>query len=368
MDKTALIGSVLGGGYNNLTIGGILPAFDNNNIDLLFAASENYMPYFSTLLQSILEFSDNTHNYDIIIFHSNIKKESETIIQKQIKKYANFSIRFYNITDIMQNYKNLYVHGHFALETYFRLLAPYILRNYNKILYLDCDMLVQADVAKLYTTELTNEYLLAACKDADSAGLYNGNFMPTKKAYVDTVLKLKNYENYFQAGTILFNLQAFRESFTLEYIFEFALKEKWELLDQDILNCLAEDRVLYIDMAWNVMYDWNFIRIKEIISYAPEQLYTAYMQARENPYIIHYAGPNKPWEDKEVDFGKLWWRYAKKTPYFNQLKRDLKVRQTANKEKVTLKKVIKKMLMPFVNLFFPRGSKRREKLKKIFKK
>ena len=63
---------------------------------------------------------------------------------------------------------------------------------------------------------------------------------------------------------------------------------------------MAEDRVLYVDMAWNVVYDWNYIRIKKIIPHAPEELYTEYMQARKNPYIIHYEGPDKPWHDKKL--------------------------------------------------------------------
>lgn len=54
------------------------------------------------------------------------------------------------------------------------------------------------------------------------------------------------------------------------------------------------------------MYDWNNIHIEKIIALAPEDLRNAYMQSRKNPYIIHYAGPNKPWENKNVDFGKTW--------------------------------------------------------------
>ena len=56
---------------------------------------------------------------------------------------------------------------------------------------------------------------------------------------------------------------------------------------------------------------------------ALEDWRNAYMQSRKNPYIIHYAGPNKPWENKNVDFGKTWWKYAISTPYIKYLKKIL---------------------------------------------
>ncbi len=59
------------------------PAFSKNNIALLFVASENYMPYFSTMLQSIIKNSNKKNNYDIIVFHTNITEKSETIINHQ---------------------------------------------------------------------------------------------------------------------------------------------------------------------------------------------------------------------------------------------------------------------------------------------
>ena len=42
--------------------------------------------------------------------------------------------------------------------------------------------------------------------------------------------------------------------------------------------------------------------------------------AREHTAVWHYAGP-KPWRHKEVRYPleRLWWDYAKKTPYYTEL-------------------------------------------------
>ena len=123
------------------------------------------------------------------------------------------------------------------------------------------------DVAKIYDENIDG-YLLAACHDADTAGLYNG-YRKDKKEYTDKILKLKEPYQYFQAGVLLLNLEEFRKRYTTKQILDFAVSEKWQLLDQDILNKLCEGAVKYIDMSWNVMVDFAGIRINQIIALAP---------------------------------------------------------------------------------------------------
>ena len=96
---------------------------------------------------------------------------------------------------------------------------------------------------------------------------------------------------------------------------KFASKEKWLLQDQDVLNKLCEGRVKYVDMSWNVLVDYGHFRMNQIIRLAPQWLYFQYMEARKQPKIIHYAGPEKPWNCPEMDFGTEFWEYAKRTPY-----------------------------------------------------
>ena len=44
-----------------------------------------------------------------------------------------------------------------------------------------------------------------------------------------------------------------------------------------------------------------------------------YMEARINPKIVHYAGPEKPWTCPWGDFAEIFWDYAKKTPYYEEI-------------------------------------------------
>ena len=229
----------------------------------------------------------------------------------------NISIRFVDISRYGKKFEKLFTHGHFSIETWFRLAMPEMFSKYKKILYLDSDLVALKDVAELYATNIDG-YLLAATHDADTAGIYNG-YDPSRKNYIDNILKIEKPYEYFQAGVILFNLEEFRKVTKLPEMMSYAASYEWKLLDQDVLNNIAQGRVKNIDMAWNVMTDWAGIRIKDIISRAPKSLSDEYSAARKVPSIVHYAGPEKPWDNPEMDMSSYFWKYAKESGYYEVL-------------------------------------------------
>ena len=257
----------------------------------------------------------------------------------------------------------MFLRGHFAVETYFRLLMPEIFKNYTKALYMDSDLVLNADPGELYHTDVSG-YLLAACHDSDTAGLYNG-YEPNKKYYMDHILKIKKPYEYFQAGVILFNLEEFRKRYKTKDMLQFAASYKWELLDQDVLNYIAQGSVKYVDSEWNVMTDWAGIRISQIIALAPKRMNADYLKARKNPKIIHYAGPDKPWHQPYADKAEYFWKHARKCPYYEVILQRLYAVPPVPTLKERVKQTLLGRMMPSITLFFPYKTRRREYLKKI---
>ena len=292
----------------------VAPAFARNNVAIALSANDYYVPYVSALLLSLRANIHAENNYDILVMTRDISAANQKQLQNIFRENANVCLRFVNVARFESQFKHLFLRGHFVLETYFRLLMPELMDQYRKALYLDSDLILNADPAELYNTDVEG-YLLAAAHDADTAGLYNG-FEPNKKYYMDNVLKIREPYSYFQAGVILFNLEEFRKTYTTDEMLRFAASNKWELLDQDVLNYLAQGRYKAVDMAWNVMTDLRRIRIPEIISRAPKYLRDEYMKAHEAPKIIHYAGPDKPWQQGNADYGEYFWRYARGSDYY----------------------------------------------------
>lgn len=292
----------------------IKPAFLKNNVAVALAANDFYAPYLATTITSICKNSNKASNYDILVMQRDVSADNKRRLLNITKGYNNISLRFVDISKYSEKFSKLFTHMHFTIETWFRLVMPDILKNYSKVLYLDSDLVVDEDVAKLYSRDIDG-YLLAATKDADTAGLYNG-YDPERKEYMDNVLKIKNPYEYFQAGVILFNLEVFRKEFKVENTLKHASSYEWKLLDQDVLNGLAQGKVLFIDMSWNVMTDWAGVRVQDIISRAPKELHDAYLRARNEPKIIHYAGGDKPWQKPAMDLSDYFWKYAKDSGYY----------------------------------------------------
>jgi lipopolysaccharide biosynthesis glycosyltransferase len=332
----------------------IEPAFTKNNIPIALAANDFYAPYLATTITSIVSNSSQDNNYDILIMQRDISDDNKRRLLNIVKNKNNCSLRFIDVSAYSEKFSKLFTHMHFTIETWYRLVMPEILNNYDKVIYLDSDLVVDADIAKLFSADLKDN-LLAATKDADTAGLYNG-YDPERKEYMDNILKIKKPYEYFQAGVIVFNLKQFRKEFNVADTLKYASSYKWKLLDQDVLNNLTQGRVEFIDMSWNVMTDWASVRVKDIISRAPKELSDAYMEARNKPNIIHYAGGDKPWQKPDMDLSEYFWKYAKESGYYEIiLSRLIPASEKSIKEKI--KNASKKAL--------PAGSKRGEFLRKI---
>ena len=94
-------------------------------------------------------------------------------------------------------------------------------------------------------------------------------------------------------------------------------------MDQDVLNFVFKGKIYYLNQRWNCIMNWdglikNKTRI-DILKLAPKSLFNEYLEARKNPYIIHYAGSQKPWEYPSCDFSNYFWKYANKSIYINQI-------------------------------------------------
>lgn len=281
-----------------------------SNVNVAFVTNKRFWNYTYIAIYSLSMFAKPSRNYIIYIISEDYESKHKTQLRLIEEKHNNITFIHVDPKPLVGGY-DFYVLGHFSKETYYRLVMQDLLPKIDKVLYLDSDIIVNCDISELFDIDIT-DYLVGACLDPDTAGLYNG-YMPDKKEYMDTVLKLKDPYTYFQAGVLLMNLIEFRKKYTVKDILDYATSEKFQLLDQDILNHLCEDNVKYVDMSWNVMVDFAGIRRSQIIQKAPKHHIDLYDRARKNQKIIHYAGPEKPWHYPDMDCGEFFWNIAKKT-------------------------------------------------------
>ena len=124
-------------------------------------------------------------------------------------------------------------------------------------------------------------------------------------------------------------------------------------------------RVHTLDMNWNVMTDCGGTRIKGIMQRAPLSIYQEYLEARKNPYIIHYAGWEKPWNNPQSDFAEVYWKYARQTPFYEvNLFRLAKSAEVDRTEPTGGRSKARQI----ADHILPKGTRRRKLAKKILPK
>lgn len=295
------------------------PKYSKNNIPIVMACNDAYMKYTSVLLQSILENANSKNNYDISILHNDISIETQNRALKNFNK-ANFSVRFVDVSAKIAQYGELKTNAHISVETYYRFLIPELFVH-DKVIYIDCDTVVENDIANLYEIDIENNYV-GAVRDFDFiASNYTPERQEVYKKEILNYLNLKSFENYFQAGVLVLNLQEIRKNFKTEEFINLVQKRNWIYMDQDILNLCFKNKVYYLPESWNVitLMEKNSVRGQIIQERLPYQLSDDYNKSREAPNVVHFAGSYKPWYYKESDMAEIFWQYAQNTSYYTEL-------------------------------------------------
>lgn len=285
-------------------------------VPVVFAADNNYVPMVTTTAYSMLKNSSPDFFYDIVILEKDFSAYNKRLMSEFFSLFDNVSVRFANVAGMIQAYNLQTSNEHISVETYYRFLIQKVLSGYDKVIYLDSDLIVQGDVSELYATEM-GDSLIAAARDIDYLGNLNMNDGERMK-YTREVLELENPYDYFQAGVLVLNTAEMRKLYPFQKWLEIAAEPKYIYDDQDILNAHCQGRVVYLDNSWNVMNDCGG-RIKKVFSFAPADVYDKFMAAYAAPKIVHYAGFEKPWKPGPCDLAEMYWRYARDTPFYECL-------------------------------------------------
>lgn len=341
----------------------IEPFSSINNIPIVMSSSEYFMPYCGTTIRSIVEHSSKEYSYDIIILEKEVQEKTKKLIKKVVQGYDNFSIRFVNVSRWFNSY-NLTENRHISVETYFRLIIPELLSKYEKTLYLDGDLIVKADVAELYNTDLTG-YFIAGVVDVVGAGLVNG-FDNSAKEYCIEKLRLKNRFMQFNAGVMVINIDELKKTFSSQYLLDFAERGQFTFQDQDVLNILCQGKIKWLDPAWNFFADDINGYRGYVATYAPKEMYDAYRKAESNVKIYHFAGAEKPWYEPTYEYADEFWDTLRRTPFYeivihrriveNAWHIANQVIANGNKPKSKVKALIRKV----GDILLPRNTKRRK--------
>ncbi len=259
-------------------------------IPIFFTTDDNYVPYLDVAILSLIKNASREYFYKIIILNTGLdKKNTETVKQYECE---NVSIDFVDISkklkDILPRFKSVY---HFSIVTYYRLFIASLFPEYDKILYLDCDLIVKGDISELYNIVL-GENVLGAVPDQYVRSTSEFRLYAEKAVGVDP-------DTYFNAGVLVISLNKFREKGIENEFVHLITEHDFDLLDPDqaYLNYLCFKKTLILSEGWN-----------------KSPLKTSYTGEKS---IVHYNLYKKPWQYDNVNDGELFWDYAKASHFYD---------------------------------------------------
>ena len=258
-------------------------------VPVFFAVDDNYVPQLAVALRSLIANRSEKYNYEIYVLIEALSDASRNAILAMQEN--NVRISFVDVAKQLYSIcSDLHVRDYYTNTTYYRFFIPELFPQYEKGIYLDCDIVITCDIAKMYQKQLGNKLAGVITDEVISD-------IDVFAHYSEIVLGISRYD-YFNAGIMLMNLGRMREEHLRECFVDLLSKKTYTVAqDQDYLNVLCHNKVRHLSLMWNKtpMPDSNVAR---------------------TPKIVHYKINFKPWRYDNIPYGELFWQYARMTPYF----------------------------------------------------
>ena len=272
-----------------------------NIVPIVFAFDNNIVMPACVCISSLLMNAEEETFYDIYIICSRKDDLDTDKLDVLPDIYRNCRITYKEIGNL---FKGAFEIRGVTTPTYYRLILPDIMPEYDKILYADVDILFRMDLRNVYNIDMSG-YYLAATYDLGM------NLGTSGQKYINSVAGLGG-DGYFQAGFVLMNIRAMRED-GLTKQFKEMVPGNYRYQDQDILNIVCKGKIKPLPAMYNMTHYSFYYLEKE-----PEKLIGRYAVAdayvARNMSNLHFNG-HKPWKKFSVNFD-IWWEYYRKSPVF----------------------------------------------------
>lgn len=270
----------------------------------------NYAQHCVAMLCSLFD-NNKSYTFCVHILINNLSEQNRVAITEMAKSYGNEAI-FHVVDESLLEGLQYRKHRPLTKAAYYRVLLPSIIdETIERILYLDCDMIVLRDISELFRVDISG-YALAATSDVTPW---------TSEHRIQ--LNLSLHDRAFCSGIMLINLKYWREHDAQNRLLEFSRikREPVYLHDQDSLNYVFRNQWFELPPKWN---------------HSPLSISVGAEKQFDNdeyalcPYIMHYSGDLKPWYDVWFPEKKYYTRFLKLSNYsYSITKKDAKFKVRA---------------------------------------
>lgn len=265
------------------------------------AADENYVIPLAATIRSAIDSLHPDQFLRLFVMDGGISAESRG---KLMQSWVDPRVRIEWIEPDVNVVKHLPISHHVSISCYLRLLLPELIpSDVGKLIYFDSDMLIRRDLGELYAEPLGDHEALAVQEmaapwmDAELAA----DGYDRRRKFLSATQPVLNYRElgirpdapYFNSGLLVFDAAQWRAQQTAKNVLECLERHRDHVLwwDQYALNVVLVDRWRPLDVRWNqtaAVFDYPNWRLSPLDA-------EAFQQIREDPWIIHFCSPTKPW-------------------------------------------------------------------------
>ena len=265
-------------------------------INICFLSDDAYIQHMTAAAASIADHTERP--LDIWLVHPGL---SDTSL-KRLAEFENMfpsRLKLHPVQCDLSRVESFPQFEKWPLLIYAKLMLPELL-PVDRVIILDCDLIVLDDLAKLYDLQFLPDIRLAACND-----------LSTPHRLIDRGFEA---EHYFNAGVLVFDLEKLRK----EGFFPRVLDVPPEFLrtvrcpEQDLLNRYFLGNYCHLDFRWNLSAGLTRHRVR---SRFPKDK-AALFAAMRSPGIIHFT-MKKPWKCAlpGSPYDRYYRYYLKQTPF-----------------------------------------------------
>ena len=281
----------------------------NREIPIFFTIDDSYAPFLAVALNSAIKNSDQQRNYKAIVLYQDLG--ADNISRLQSLQTENFKIELMPIRANMEalddRMSNRLRCDYFTLTIYFRLFIPSMFPQYDKGIYIDSDVVLTDDIAKLFDIDIGENYI-GACNDLSIADI------PPLVAYTEKAVGV-NAKEYINSGVLLMNLKKMRDDDLEGHFLSLLNKYHFDSIapDQDYLNAMCNGKIYYLEEKWDTMPNDAKPMLTETS-------------------LIHYNLFSKPWCYDGIQYEEQFWNYAQDCGFIDEI-REFKASYTEDKKK-----------------------------------
>lgn len=288
-------------------------------INVLCATDDNYVPYCGIMLTSLFENNKDVRVDVYVLIDKPLSKRSQRRFEKLTEQYGN-GISFLIIDKSFLEKFPTKGMSYWSIAMYYRIFAEQLVPNHvDRILYLDCDIIVRSNIKSLWEIDMTHK----------AVGVVP-DIMTTCDVNIYERLQYPSEAGYFNSGVLLINLGYWRECKISQQCLDY-LSENYDRLfanDQDVLNAVLWDKKITLPLRYNyqIQYLSNYF-----FNLQSDNMKKEVLDTYNNPIIIHYAHAIKPWAILYYKKPFLQeWEYYKNISQWSSLWRTLPQNKTIN--------------------------------------